>query len=166
MDSDDFSGGHNSCRASLKPCWPNSLLANVQQRWLERNFKALPGGGGWWRRGWGSRAPPGHSWVGCRCASWFWGRWCNGCKSPCTTHWPSPTPGGGCAAPGSPSPSTQGHRVKINILPQNLTGNWSLQQNEINFLSQHTKKINILAQNPSQSPSLCISAFLSLAHQS
>lgn len=85
------------------------------------NVKTLPEGGGWWRRGWGSRGPPGHSWVGCHCASWFWGRWCSGCKSPCTIRWPSPAPGGGCAAPGLPSPSARiKSRVKSIPIPNKL----------------------------------------------
>lgn len=114
---------------------PTCPLANVQWWWLQVIFKALPGGGGWWRRGWGSRAPPGRSWVGCRCASWFWGRWCSGCKSPCTTRWPSPAPGGGCAAPGLPSPSMQGHNGRVTI---------------IFFLNASEKK----PQNPTFSPKI------------
>lgn len=62
---------------------------------------------GLWRAGWGSRVPRDHSWAGYRCASWFWGRWCNGYKSPCRVHWLSPTPAGGFSGPGLPSPSME-----------------------------------------------------------
>lgn len=60
-------------------------------------------------RGWSVMANtgrPGRSVADCRCASWSWGRWCNGCRSLYTARSPSPARAGGSATPGSPLPST------------------------------------------------------------
>ena len=52
-----------------------------------------------------SRVLRGRYAGGCRCASWSWGRWCNGCRNLYRAHWPSLTLIGGFATPEWPSPS-------------------------------------------------------------
>lgn len=82
-----------------------------------------------------SRGLPGRCAGGCRCASWSWGRWCNGCRNLYRVHWPSLTLIGGFATPGWPSPS-EGNTGKEET-PSQHANTRNHFQNTIIYLIMH-----------------------------